>query len=494
MARLFHPPSVIMGMVVVVLAAATWFLPGEREAWAEVRNPHGVAVIIGNQVYRNKDIPPVDYAHRDAEAFKRYVVEVLGYDPANVIHLKDATRAQMQNVLGHRTAPMNDIQAWLNMLDAEGGSEVIVYYSGHGVPAEKGTPSLLPVDVAPHAARTEGYPIELLYEKLGQLQGAKSVRVFLDTCFSGSSDGGRLVAGSPVYMVARLPEAVGERMTVLTAVTKTQIATWDKKARHGLFTHHLLDALYGRGDQNKDGKVTAAEVKGYLDRRMTSAAWISNRRVQQATLRGMADVVLAEATDGNTFASRPVLETSEGRPESGAATGGTGEAKGKGEGTAETGGAAGRRVPPGVSALKASDHESVEEALGLDRAARVLIQRGLAELGLAVGYADGLFGKKTRGAIREWQAAKRLEATGYLTKEQAEALKALGEGVARAEKEKVGRERKAREVAERERLVREAAEAERAARELAERERLRPGREFRDCEGCPEMVVVPAGE
>ena len=479
-----------------VLASLWCGVDGGVPAWAEVRSPHGVAVIIGNRVYRNKDIPPVDYAHRDAEAFKRYVVQVRGYDPANVIHLKDATRAQMQNVLGHRTAPMNDIQARLNMLDVEGGSEVIVYYSGHGVPAEKGTPSLLPVDVAPHAAQAEGYPIELLYEKLGQLQAVKSVQVFLDTCFSGSSHGGPLVTGSPVYVVAGLPGGVAERMTVLTAVTKTQIATWDKEARHSLFTHHLLDALYGRGDRDKDGKVTAAEAKSYLDRHMTSAAWITNRRVQQATLRGAGEVVLASAAEGQGFPARPGL--GEG---SGAAAAAKGEARPAGAPEADGMVATPAQITAVVPAPKQPDHAAAEAALGLDRDARALVQRGLAELNLAVGYADGWFGKKTRGAIREWQEGKGMAATGYLTGEQAEVLAAVGkdavERAARAEREQKqaqAREqaRLAQEAAERERLAREAKAKEAAERRAREEER--PGREFRDCGECPEMVVVPAGE
>ena len=498
-----------------VLATLPCGLHGGTPAWAEVRNPHGVAVIIGNRAYRNKDIPPVDYAHRDAEAFKRYVVHVLGYDPANIIDLRDATRAEMQNVLGHRTAPMNDIQARLNMLDAEGGSEVIVYYSGHGVPAEKGTPSLLPVDVAPHAAQAEGYPIELLYEKLGQLRGSKSVRVFLDTCFSGSSHGGRLVTGSPVYVVAGLPEGVGERMTVLTAVTKTQIATWDKDARHGLFTHHLLDALYGKGDRDKDGKVTAAEAKRYLDRHMTSAAWISNRRVQQATLRGVDGAVLA-AAEGGSFPARPELGGGSGVP-----------VVAKGEGGEEKAPEAGAKAatpepvavatpaPAGAPAVKAPDPAAAEAALGLDRDTRVLIQRGLAELKLGVGYADGLIGKKTRGAIEEWQKGKGLQVTGYLTREQAEALEAVGEKAERAAAQRAEKEKRAER--ERRRLaaptppdaltqspspIALALTPQPPAPDVrpplsplpAALSARRPGREFRDCGECPEMVVIPAGE
>ena len=265
----------------MALACATaWSV----EAWAERR---GIAVIIGNSDYGGGDIPPVDYAYRDAEAFKRYVIDVLGYAERNVIHMKDATRRQMLEVLGEPGAVMNDLQARLNLLGGE-DAEVVVYYSGHGVPGgEKGQPFLLPVDVPAYAARHEGYGIKLLYQMLGKLTGVKSVWVFLDTCFSGSSHAGRLVTGSPVYTDAPLPEDVGAGMTILTAVTSTQIATWDKRARHGLFTQHLLEALYeGKGDRDKDGTVTAAEVKAYLDRHMTASAWLEERRQQQATLRG----------------------------------------------------------------------------------------------------------------------------------------------------------------------------------------------------------------
>ena len=425
------------------MCALSWSV----EAKAERR---GIAVIIGNAQYRDRDIPPVDFAHRDAEAFKRYVIEVLGYAEENVIHMKDATRRQMLEVLGEPDAPMNDLQARLNLLGSP-GAEVVVYYSGHGVPGgEEGQPYLLPVDVPPHAARREGYGIELLYGMLGKLNGAKSVWVFLDTCFSGISHAGRLVTGSPVYSDAKLPEDVGEGMMVLTAVTETQIATWDKKARHGLFTNHLLDALYGEGDQDRDGKVTAVEVKSYLDRRMTSAAWLNERRTQQATLRGSGSEVLASAGAGGVFPKRPEL-----------ADGGAEDKKERD--------------------VAATDPVPVEPEW--DHGTRRLIQLGLNALKLETGSADGIFGERTRGAIRKWQASKGLSETGYLTAEHGAALKAMGEGAERKEQELEEAERRARQAElERQRLAREAAELE------------RPGRQFRDCVDCPEMVVVPAGE
>ena len=55
-------------------------------ALATVANPHGVAVIIGNRSYGGAG--EVKYAHRDADAFRRYVLDVLGFDPENIIDLR----------------------------------------------------------------------------------------------------------------------------------------------------------------------------------------------------------------------------------------------------------------------------------------------------------------------------------------------------------------------------------------------------------------------
>ena len=43
-----------------------------------------------------------------------------------------------------------------------------------------------------------------------------------------------------------------KNMSVLTAAKKDQLVYWNEKSRHGMFTHHLLDALYGKGDADGD--------------------------------------------------------------------------------------------------------------------------------------------------------------------------------------------------------------------------------------------------
>ena len=67
--------------------------------------------------------------------------------------------------------------------------------------------------------------------------------------------------------------------------------------------------------------------------------------------------------------------------------------------------------------------EAQQEAL--TREQRVHVQRGLSLLGFEAGPADGIFGPRTRAAIWDWQEAKGLEATGFVTGRQAEALVAI---------------------------------------------------------------------
>ena len=141
--------------------------------------------------------------------------------------------------------------------------------------------------------------------------------------------------------------------------------------------------------------------------------------------------------------------------------------------------------------------EAVEQGLELSSEAKRLVQMGLAA-GHSPGAADGVFGPRTRGALRAWQEAKGLEGTGYLTREQSEGLAGLGRE--EAQRLRVAAEQRAREEAERREREAEArrlaaAERVRKAREAEERRKRarKPGDTFRDCPGCPEMVVVPEG-
>ncbi|MBM3569204.1 MAG: formylglycine-generating enzyme family protein, partial [Alphaproteobacteria bacterium] len=135
------------------------------------------------------------------------------------------------------------------------------------------------------------------YENLGKA-GARSVTVYLDACFSGDSQAGMLIrSASPVFVKAEMPTAA-RGITVLAAAQGEQMASWDEKAKHGLFTEHLLRALYGAADKDRTGRVTASMVKAYLDREMTYAARREFGRDQVADLKGDEGRVLASYQPG----------------------------------------------------------------------------------------------------------------------------------------------------------------------------------------------------
>ena len=158
-----------------------------------------------------------------------------------------------------------------------------------------------------------------------------------------------------------------------------------------------------------------------------------------------------------------------------------------------------------------------ESSLGLTPAERRRIQQALASLGFEPGKVDGMFGERTRRAIRRYQAEHGRPATGYLMGDDAGKLMALS-------KEAEGRRREAEKQLEAalradeeaftrtttlgtSRAYREYLTAHPSGRHvtavkglLLEAERLererwakQSGTEFRDCPDCPQMVVMPLG-
>jgi peptidoglycan hydrolase-like protein with peptidoglycan-binding domain len=75
-------------------------------------------------------------------------------------------------------------------------------------------------------------------------------------------------------------------------------------------------------------------------------------------------------------------------------------------------------VPPDEVDPGALAPAEIEAALKLTRTQRTTIQKHLITLGYDAGVADGLWGAKTRAAIRAWQKANRKTQTGYVTASQ----------------------------------------------------------------------------
>ncbi|MBI5211283.1 MAG: caspase family protein [Elusimicrobia bacterium] len=225
------------------------------EAKTEI-DPEAYAVVIGIEKYRQKGIPPVDFAARDAQSMHRYLTRAMGFDEKNVILLQndEAGKTDLEKYLG----------PWLrNRVTKK--SRVFIFYAGHGAPnPETGEGYLIPYDGDPNYTDIAAYPIKALYDGLARLQ-AKSVAVVLDACFSGQGTRSLLAKGTrPLVTAVKNEAGLGANTVVLTATGGAQISTFFQDGQHGLLTYYLLKGLKGAADADKDGLVTTLELFSYV--------------------------------------------------------------------------------------------------------------------------------------------------------------------------------------------------------------------------------------
>ena len=268
---------------------------------ADNRNHDAIAVIIGNQEYENTawNVP---FARKDAEAVRAFVRDRLGFRSDRIFFLENATGTKLKTWFG---TPQH--QGRLHDSVRPGRSDVLVFYSGHGVPDENDKGYLLPVDADPNRVHIGGYPVDLLYKQLAALQ-ARSVLVALDACFSGMAEQGSLRGerGGIDFSPRRPPATI----SILTAGTRYQVAYSDNDAQHGLFTAQLLSGLNGAADGRHwgdgNGHVTLGELEAYLGEKVAVRARELKGHDQTPWVSGNRDQVLATLPAFATLAVRTV--------------------------------------------------------------------------------------------------------------------------------------------------------------------------------------------
>lgn len=227
------------------------------------QSPSTFAVIIANESYAN--VPRVEAALNDGEAFSKYCNLTLGIPKENIRVYKDATLGKMLRAIA-------DIRNVVKSVD--GNADVIFYYAGHGMPDE-GTKDafLLPVDGDAMVSES-CVSLGKLYNDLADMD-ARSVMVFLDACFSGGNrSGGMLTAARGVAIKPKQTAPKGNMFT-LSAASGQETAMPYKEKNHGLFTYYLLKKL-----QETKGNVTLKELSDYVIDNVRRQATIVNKKPQ----------------------------------------------------------------------------------------------------------------------------------------------------------------------------------------------------------------------
>lgn len=227
-----------------------------------------IALVIGNEDYTTYQTgiskeSNVKYARQDAEVFKQYLVNTLGFHEETVYLLKDATAAQINQSV--------DLVTLLAQRTSK--PEIVFYYSGHGLPDQlSNVPFLIPVDGNGSNLASSVKLIDVC-KKLGS-SGASKVTFYLDACFSGAGRDAELLASRGIRVKPKL-EIPPANTIIFSASSGDQAAySYDSK-QHGLFTYYLLKKL-----KETQGNLTYGELASYLKTEVGRQSLIVNKTPQ----------------------------------------------------------------------------------------------------------------------------------------------------------------------------------------------------------------------
>ena len=244
-----------------------------------VANPNALALIVGVADYENTPAKAI-FADSDAAMFRDYASEKLGIPESRIKTLLDGDADERQLLLS--------VKNWLSRAVRQNQSDVYVFFAGHGLASDDGEKMyILPYDGAPELLEDTAVSRERLFADIAAAN-PRSVTVFLDTCYSGTTRGpDMLVASRPIAIRAK-EQAVPEGFTVMTAAAGNQTAKPLMEAKHGMFSYFLMKGMEGDADANQNNQITAGELHAYVQQNVIQQSSGS----QTPELQGDADRVV----------------------------------------------------------------------------------------------------------------------------------------------------------------------------------------------------------
>ena len=198
--------------------------------------------VVGIENYAETD--NIKYSKRSAEAFKKVAQKTLGISERHSYTLIDSKATG--------TAIKNRLRLLLS--EVKKGDTVYFYYNGHGIPDPKnsGEPYMLPSDgIADFIVGEKEFALKNIYKQLSDSKASKVV-AFVDSCFSGATDGVSIIKGVAGSRLA--PKKVvfdKSKMAVITSGQKKQYSNMYAKKGHRLFSYFVMKSLLeGKKDIN----------------------------------------------------------------------------------------------------------------------------------------------------------------------------------------------------------------------------------------------------
>lgn len=245
----------------------------QNSSWAQIQSirPYRTikALVVGVSDYREEGIPDLEYAHRDAQAFARYLREESPWPVAeeDLVVLTDEA-ATYGNFMSELTA----------MAERCGPNDrFLLYFSGHGsIEATSDEPMgyWLLHDAPPHSYASGGAckitTLDTCFQQIVQEKRAKVVLVS-DACRSGT------LAEKPFRGASATTAALAQLFTgtiKLLACEAEQLSYESPTlgGGRGLFSYYLVEGMKGQADQNENRFVDLFELERYVQDQVRQAS------------------------------------------------------------------------------------------------------------------------------------------------------------------------------------------------------------------------------
>jgi hypothetical protein len=242
-------------------------------------NNDALALVIGVSEYKETNAKAI-YADSDAKVFQDYAIEKLGVPRNRVKTLVNDGADEKDMLLATKR--------WLARAAKQGKTDVYIFFAGHGLASDDGSKMyLLPYDGAPELLDKTAILRDELFADISAAN-PRSVTVFLDTCYSGTTRGTDMLIASRPIAIRALEQSIPDNFTVMTAAAGDQTAKPLEEAKHGMFSYFLMKGMEGEADANNDNEITAGELHSYVQTNVIQQSSGS----QTPELQGDADRVL----------------------------------------------------------------------------------------------------------------------------------------------------------------------------------------------------------
>jgi len=244
-------------------------------------NPNALALVIGVANYEKTSANAL-YADKDAQQFYDYATMKLGISPSNIKELVNNKADRVEIALA--------VKDWIQRSTKQGKSDIYVFFAGHGLATGDGKDMfLLPYDGLPRLLQDSAIKRDQLFADIQQAN-PRSVTVFLDTCYSGTTRGtDMLIASRPIFIPTK-EQSIPSNFTVFSAAAGDQTSKPLEEAKHGMFSYFLMKGMEGDADTNSDNKITARELHTYVEQNVVQQSSGS----QTPELQGDKDRVLVQ--------------------------------------------------------------------------------------------------------------------------------------------------------------------------------------------------------